>query len=275
MIGIFDSGYGGLLILRALMKALPDYSFVYFGDNARAPYGPRTKEEIFQFTLEGVEFLFDQGCEIVILGCNTATAAALRRIQQEILPRRYPEKRVLGILAPTVEAISGLSMKNVAILATQATVESGAYVREIQKRNPAACVFQQACPSLVPLIESGAPEQKVDAAIQGYFHELEKSLPEADLSSLDAVLLGCTHYGLVSHLFRRHLSENITLFDQGEITAHSLVDYLARHPEMNTRLKKNEERLFFTSGDPEEVSKNTKKFYQTSKAVWDRKLYSI
>src|SRR3989339_352331 len=103
MIGIFDSGYGGLLILRALMKALPDYSFVYFGDNARAPYGPRTKEEIFQFTLEGVEFLFDQGCEIVILGCNTATAAALRRIQQEILPRRYPEKRVLGILAPTVE----------------------------------------------------------------------------------------------------------------------------------------------------------------------------
>ncbi|MFA5946113.1 MAG: glutamate racemase [Patescibacteria group bacterium] len=256
MIGVFDSGLGGLVIMKELDKQFPEYSFVYLGDNARAPYGPKTPAEIFQCTLEGVEYLFAQGCDLVILACNTASANALRKIQQEILPSKYPDKRVLGILVPTVEQVHG---GTIGIFATTGTVKSGAYVHEIMKRHPDAHVFQTACENLGWLIESGESEEKL-------FGEIERCV--ADMKTVmglafppEDVLLGCTHYPLVHHLFVRALPPGVHVYDQGAMVAQSLAEYLKRHAELEARLEKTGERTFLTTGNVQIVQNRASTFY--------------
>ena len=238
MIGFFDSGYGGLLIMKECLKALPKMSAVYFGDNARAPYGSRTEEEIFSFTVQGVKFLFAQGCNLVILACNTASANALRRIQQEIVPQ-YPGKNVLGILVPTVEQISGGGV--VGVFATPATVASHAYAKEITHRNPQAQVIEIACSELVPRIEAGASLDELRPLVHGYANEMKRR------GEVAAILLGCTHYPLIRNLFIEEFPKT-PLYDQGTIVAQSLRVYLDRHPEYVDESARTPQ--FFTSGEP-------------------------
>lgn len=246
MIGVFDSGYGGLTILRELVKQLPQYDYLYLGDHARAPYGDRTPEEIFQFTLEGAEELFARGCPLVILACNTASAAALRRIQQDLLPTKYPDRRLLGILVPTIEQLeAGVT---VGILATAATVRSNAYVKEAAKKNPGVTIVQQACPNLVPLIERGATDEELRPEVRGYL----KTLIDQD-ERIQTVLLGCTHYALIAEMISQELLKGVKLLGQSTIVAEALVDYLRRHPEMDARLTKVGSRTFTTTGDANEV----------------------
>ncbi len=253
MIGVFDSGFGGLVILRELVKQLPEYSYVYLGDNARAPYGPRTPEEIYQFTLQAVEKLFAEGCELVILACNTASANALRRIQQNDLAR-FPDKKVLGILVPTIEQITGLpwsalhpypqAMK-IGVFATQATVNSHAYKKEILRRNTQAEVVEVACPNLATMIEDGSDENALRDYVTTCVEQLKTQLPEPD-----AVLLGCTHYPLLLEYFVEVLP-NVPVFDQGQITADALRVYLSEHPEIEKKLPREGDWRFLTTAEPE------------------------
>lgn len=269
MIGVFDSGLGGLVILKELDKHFPEHTFVYLGDNARSPYGTRPPEEVFQFTLQAVEYLFGQGCELVILACNTASANALRRIQQEVLPVKYPGKRVLGILVPTVEQVTGVNWAQetsdsdkahtIAVFATPGTVNSQAYELEMKKRNPGARVFQVACPTLVPMIEGGEEKVPLAREIGKYVEELKRLM--RDSFPPDAVLLGCTHYPLVHDIFVQAFPSDVHVYDQGVITAESLEKYLTRHPEIDNVLVKNGERTFLTTGDAEIVSELAEVFY--------------
>ncbi len=255
MIGVFDSGFGGLVILREILKQLPEYSSVYLGDNARAPYGNRSTEEIYQFTRQAVEKLFTEGCELVILACNSASANALRRIQRDDLPR-FPGKKVLGILVPTVEQITGVSWLggeslampiHIAVFATTATVHSHAYQREILRRNPQALVFEIACPQLVTLIEAGADEGQLRSYVEECVAELKRQILQPD-----AVLLGCTHYPLVFEYFSAALP-GIPIFDQAMIVAKSLRLYLERHPEIEQKLDRTRVRRFLTTAETSTV----------------------
>lgn len=274
MIGVLDSGLGGLVILRTLTEVLPEYAFAYLGDNARAPYGPRTEEEIFQFTRDGIRFLFKQGCLLVILGCNTMSAGALRRLQREWLPMAYPDRRVLGIIVPTVEVVTGVSWmddvaarletdrRTVAVFATQATVDAEAYAREIRKRSPSTRVIQIPCPRLAPLIESGAPEEELDAAVAECATQLKAALHGLGLPPRpDTVVLGCTHYGLIGHLFKKHVSSEAVILDQGHIVADRLISYLKRHPELDAGPQTEGTTTFYTTGDPVTVSAVASRFY--------------
>ena len=254
-IGVFDSGFGGLVILRELVKQLPEYSYVYLGDNARAPYGPRTPDEIYQFTLQAVEKLFAEGCELVILACNTASANALRRIQQNDLVR-YPGKKVLGILVPTIEQITGLPWSalhpypqamHIGVFATQATVNSHAYKKEILHRNPQAEVIEIACPELATMIEDGSGEAELRAYIVQHVEQMKVQLPNPD-----AVLLGCTHYPLVLEYFVEALPD-VPVFDQGQITADALRVYLSNHPEIEKKLPREGDLRFLTTAEPEVI----------------------
>lgn len=265
-IGVFDSGFGGLVILRELVKQLPQYSYIYLGDNARAPYGPREPEEIYQFTLQAVEKLFAEGCELVILACNTASANALRRIQQHDLSR-YPGKKVLGILVPTIEQITGLPWSalhpypqamRIGVFATPATVNSHAYQKEILRRNPQAEVVEIACPELATMIESGADDQILNTYIDACVTRLKERLPNPD-----AVLLGCTHYPLVLDYFVAALPD-VAIFDQGQITADALKAYLQQHLELEQKLVKNHARRFLTTADPVYVADLASAFFGDS-----------
>lgn len=272
MIGVFDSGYGGLTILKGLVAVLPQYSYIYLGDNARAPYGDRSAQEIAKFTTEGVEYLFSLGCELVILGCNTASANALRSIQQDVLPKKYPDKKVLGILVPTIEQITGVSWKSdkklesvdrqptmtVGVLATQQTVASKSYEHEIHKRSNTIIVIQQACPDLVPLIERGASEAELTGKIQEYLDLLYGKITDVPLR---AVLLGCTHYALIADLVARLLPSNVHLYEQPNIVAISLAEYLQRHPEIERKINREGSRTFLTTGFVEAVQAHSKRFY--------------
>lgn len=262
-IGVFDSGFGGLVILRELVKQLPEYSYVYLGDNARAPYGPRTPDEIYRFTLQAVEKLFAEGCGLVILACNTASANALRRIQQNDL-QRHPGKKVLGILVPTIEQITGLPWSSlhpypqamkIGVFATQATVGSHAYKKEILHRNPQAEVVEIACPELATMIEAGADEDELRAYVSNCVDQLKAELPEPD-----AVLLGCTHYPLVLEYFVESLPE-VPVFDQGQITADALKAYLLRHSTLVTKNMDATGPRFLTTGLPSEVQVLASAFY--------------
>lgn len=259
MIGVFDSGYGGLTILSAIIKKLPQYSYLYLGDNARAPYGPRSAEEITEFTWQGVEYLFKQGCPLVILACNTASAAALRTIQQQLLPRyeraRLAEappqagrRRVLGIIVPTIEQISA-NTRTVGVLGTEATIDSHVYVDAIKKLHPHVTVIQQSCPKLVPLIEEGSHPAETTPVIKQYLDQLF-----AQNSAIDTVVLACSHYSLIKDLIRQQLPPSIKIFDQPGVVATSLADYLDRHPEITARLDQTGRREFVTTGDAQEVS---------------------
>ena len=256
MIGVFDSGYGGLTIFRELSKTLPEYSLVYVGDNARAPYGNKTAEEITEYTKQGVDELFKRGCMLVILGCNTASAVALRKLQQEWLPQAWPNKKLLGIVVPTIEQITSATTPiTVGILGTTQTIESHAYEHEIQKRNPNITVIEHACSNLAGMIESHGSKntevvQEVNTCVQGL---LEKG-------TIDAVLLACTHYELIADSIAQALPEETTLYHQPSIVADSLKDYLKRHQEIDSRIEKAGKRIYLTTGNPEEVSAKSTSF---------------
>ena len=272
MIGVFDSGHGGLTVLRALVDAAPGRPFVYLGDHAAAPYGPRSNEEIHALTLRGVERLFAQGCRLVVLACNTASAVALRPLQQTWLPHAYPGRNVLGVLVPMVEAITRVPWmieapladrlpepRTVGVFATPATVASGSFAREIGKRAPDVTVVQQACPDLVPLIEEGAPDAAIRPAVAGYVDAL---LAQLRGERLDSVVLGCTHYPLVAHLFAEALPRSVEVLCQPTLVARSLEHYLERHPEYAPPVAPAPvEPRFFTTGDAVRVSELAGRFF--------------
>lgn len=247
-IGVFDSGYGGLTVLSELIHYLPDYDFIYLGDNARAPYGTRSFDVVYKYTLQAVRELFDQGCPLVILACNTASAKALRTIQQHDLPELAPDRRVLGVIRPSTEVLGSLTTSgNVGILATQGTVKSESYLLELHKFSPEVKVFQQACPMWVPLIESNEHFSKPGKKF--IRKDVQKLLEQS--AKIDTILLGCTHYPIVEAYLREIVPPSVRIVSQGEIVAKSLVDYLDRHPEMNARLNRNGQLRYLTSGDTE------------------------
>lgn len=248
-IGVFDSGYGGLTILREFERLLPGYDFVYLGDNARAPYGTRSFEIVYQYTFEAVQTLFGLGCPLVVLACNTASAKALRSIQQQDLPRLGdPGRRVLGVIRPSVEQIGTLTRtRHVGVLATEGTVRSQSYAIEIAKLHPDIAVVQEACPMWVPLVEC----READSDGADYFVRQHLDRLLARDPRIDTIILGCTHYPLLLPKLRRWLPPGIRLMDQGTVVAESLADYLRRHPEMAARLTRNGGRRFFTTEVPE------------------------
>jgi glutamate racemase len=245
-IGIFDSGYGGLTVFRSIMRQLPGYDYIYLGDTARAPYGNRSFQSIHQYTWECVQWLFKQGCPLVILACNTASAKALRTIQQQDLKHTDPSNRVLGVIRPTAEAIGNYTKtKKIGVLGTKGTVQSGSYVIETGNFFPDIKVYQQACPLWVPLIENGEyDEPGADYFVKKYLDQLM-----AQSKDIDTVLLGCTHYPLLHEKIRTYLPETVKIVAQGDIVADSLAGYLRRHPEMDEKLSKNKTQRFFTTTD--------------------------
>ena len=245
-IGIFDSGYGGLTVFRSIFEQLPHYDYVYLGDTARAPYGNRSFQSIHQYTWECVQWLFNQGCPLVILACNTASAKALRTIQQVDLKNEDPAKRVLGVIRPTAEVIGNYTKSNeIGVLGPRGTVQSGSYLMEIGNFFPDVKVYQQACPLWVPLIENGEYDKPgADYFVKQY---LEQILAQS--SGIDTLLLACTHYPLLLDKIKAFLPAHVKAIPQGDIVAHSLVDYLQRHPEMESSLSKGNTQRFFTTSD--------------------------
>ena len=234
-IGIFDSGYGGLTIFDKIRAAMPGYDYIYLGDNARSPYGTRSFEVVYRFTKQAVETLFNEGCQLVILACNTASAKALRTIQQRDLPQWDPARRVLGVIRPTVELMDKISKsKHVGILGTTGTITSDSYSLEIKKMFPHMTVTGEACPMWVPLVENN----EFDSPGADYFVRKHLEHILAADPKIDTLVLGCTHYPLLIEKIKAFLPEGITLFSQGEYVAASLTDYLRRHPEMDIRLTK-------------------------------------
>ena len=235
-IGIFDSGYGGLTVLSAIRQKLPEYDYVYLGDNARTPYGNRSFEVIHTYTLEAVKTLFDMGCELVILACNTASAKALRTIQQRDLSAIDPNKRVLGVIRPSTEMVGTLSKTgHVGIFGTEGTVRSESYVIEIGKFFPDLVVHQESCPIWVPLIEN----QLYDTPGGEYFIQHHVDALMAQDPDIDTVVLGCTHYPIIEQQIRKALPEHVHVVSQGDIVANSLADYLDRHSDMAARCTKS------------------------------------
>lgn len=245
-IGIFDSGIGGLTVFRSIAEQLPGYDYIYLGDNSRAPYGNRSFNTIHQYTWECVQWLFKQGCPLIILACNTASAKALRTIQQKDMQGLDPSKRVLGVIRPTAEVIGNYSTtKEIGVLGTTGTVQSESYPIEIQKFFPDLKVYQQACPLWVPLVESGEYEKPgSDYFIKEYLDQIM-----AQSANIDTLLLACTHYPLLQDKIKAHLPANVNVIAQGDIVAKSLVDYLQRHPELEQKLSKEGTRKFYTTTD--------------------------
>lgn len=257
-IGIFDSGYGGLTVMKEIVATLPQYNYMYLGDNARAPYGNRSFDTVYHYTLQCVKWFFDQGCPLVILACNTASAKALRTIQQNDLQKINLGNRVLGVIRPTAEIIGTFSQtKEIGVMATNGTVQSQSYVIEIEKFFPGVKVFQQACPMWVPLIENNEHESEgADYFVKEYVNDLMKQS-----AAIDTVLLGCTHYPLLQQKIKSYLPAGVTLLSQGTIVAESLKDYLHRHTEMEVRLSKGNERLFYTTDSTEDFNAHARLFY--------------
>ncbi len=268
MIGVFDSGSGGLTVFRALRKVFPDQQFIYYGDHGNAPYGNRDADSIYKLTIASLERLFELGCTLIVVACNTAAATGLRRLQQTWLPTHYPDKRVIGVIVPMVEAMTGvpwsvefdsgfqsLEKKTVAVFATRYTVESRVFVEETAKRAPNVNLVQQACPSLVRLIEANAPLHDLRRAVRRYVALLMRQLGG---EHLDAVLLGCTHYPLVEDLFAEAIPAQVQIFSQPKVTANSLVGYLGRHPEF--ACGREPCAVFYTSTKPENITKLASRF---------------
>lgn len=257
-IGVFDSGYGGLTVLREIVQALPQYDYIYLGDNARTPYGTRSFDTVYHYTLECVQHLFDRGCRLVILACNTASAKALRNIQQLDLPTLAPDRRVLGVIRPTTEVIGTYSKTgNVGVLATRGTVTSESYLVEIEKFFPGMAVFQEACPMWVPLVENGEYNSLgADYFVQQHINRLLKQSP-----AIDTILLACTHYPLLFPKIQQYTPSNITILSQGGIVSQSLVDYLIRHPELDAQCSKHGRRTFLTTDSTEDFDRQATVFY--------------
>lgn len=257
-IGVFDSGYGGLTVLSAIRAQLPQYDFIYFGDNARAPYGNRSFDVVYEFTLEAVNFLFEQGCPLVILACNTASAKALRTIQQKDLPALSSSNRVLGVIRPSTEVLGELThSKQVGILGTQGTINSNSYPIELAKFAPDIEVHQHACPMWVPLIENQQYEHP--AGKQFILEDVQQLLSTND--QIDTILLACTHYPVLQEQLQQLVGPNIQIVPQGPIVAEKLAAYLDAHPEMEQRLSKNGEVGFFTSETPVVFNQKASHFF--------------
>ena len=250
-IGIFDSGFGGLTVLREIRALMPQYDYLYLGDNARAPYGPRSFERVYEFTLQAVRRLFDMGCPLVILACNTASAKALRTIQQNDLPSIDPTRRVLGVIRPTVEIVGTLTQtRHVGIVATQGTTSSRTYELEMAKLHPDISVTSQACPMWAPLVEN----YEFDSPGADYFVQRDiKRLLESD-PLIDAIILGCTHFPLLYNKIRAHTPAHITLISQGEYVSQSLKDYLRRHADIEARLTRGSSARFLTTDDADKFA---------------------
>ncbi|MDR1370074.1 MAG: glutamate racemase [Dysgonamonadaceae bacterium] len=259
-IGIFDSGYGGLTILGEIRELMPEYDYLYLGDNARAPYGSRSFEVVYEFTLQAVRYLFNEGCRLVILACNTASAKALRSIQQRDLPLLNPANRVLGVIRPTVESISGLTGTNhVGVLGTPGTIASESYPIEIHKLLPEAVVNSEACPMWVPLVENGEHDQPgADYFVKKHLDNILGRDPE-----IDTLILGCTHYPLLENKIRSYLPDSVNIVSQGKYVAAGLKDYLYRHPEMEERCSRNDSCRFLTTESPEKFSEMASLFLNT------------
>ena len=264
MIGVFDSGFGGLTVLSALMARLPEYDYLYLGDSARAPYGSRSHDTVYEFTREAVEHLFDAGCPLVILACNTSSARALRTLQQRHLPAHHPDRRILGVVRPSAEALAGLPPEappgavarksatgTVAVLGTPGTIESGSYRIELEKLAPRLRLIEQACPLWVPLVEAGElGGAGTDFFVHKYLDPILASAPRPE-----RILLACTHYPLLRPAIRAIVdgfgAPSVDIRDQGEIVASRLAQWLARHPEMTPRLSQKGARRYATTDDPE------------------------
>jgi len=257
-IGIFDSGYGGLTVLKEIVRKLPDYDYLYLGDNARTPYGTRSYETVYQYTLECVKKLFSMNCNLVIVACNTASAKALRNIQQIDLPKIAPTKRVLGVIRPTTEIVGKYSKtKHIGIFGTTGTVLSNSYPTEIKKFFPELKVVQEPCPMWVPLVE--ANEFENDGA--DFFIEKNlKNLFTKD-NKIDTIILGCTHYPLLLKKIKKYIPKNVTVLSQGAIVADGLANYLERHPEMEKRCSKNGMLEFYTTDSTENFDKSGSLFF--------------
>ncbi|MCI6830120.1 MAG: glutamate racemase [Prevotella sp.] len=256
-IGIFDSGYGGLTILHGMRQLLPQYDFLYLGDNARAPYGPRSFDVVYEFTRQAVMRLFEMGCHLVILGCNTASAKALRTIQQNDLPKVDPNRRVLGIIRPTAEIIGQLTTtRHVGVLATEGTIKSESYNLEIQKLYPDIVVSGVACPFWVPLVEYN----EADSPGADYF--VKKRIDQLMLldSKIDAIILGCTHYPLLMPKIVKYVNPGVRIVPQGEYVAESLRNYFIRHPEMESKCTKNGTVHYLTTENPDKFKESAQIF---------------
>lgn len=258
-IGVFDSGYGGLTILKEILKELPGYDYIYLGDNARAPYGNRSFGLVYDFTLQAVRHLFDSGCPLVILACNTASAKALRSIQQRDLPRIAPDRRVLGVIRPTVERLGSITgTGNIGIFGTPGTILSESYNLEIAKLYPEFTSVGHACPMWVPLVENGEAESEG----ADFFVKKEIDALIAENGKIDTIILGCTHYPLLLDKIKKYTPEGVTLLSQGEIVADSLKDYLRRHPEIEGKLAREGQVKYQTTEQPEKFNKIATLFMQ-------------
>ncbi len=256
MIGVFDSGYGGLTVLKQLLKHLPEYDYLYLGDNARAPYGNRSHDTLKKFTEQGIQYLFDQKCVLILTACNTVSAAVLREIQEEQL--RIPnvtDKKILGVIKPIVEETAKITKNNkVGVVGTRSTISAKSYQVELHHLNPEIKVYSQACPLLVPLVEEGwigKPETRMI---------MKKYLRPLKSANIDTLILGCTHYPLLLQDFRRIMGKRINVPNPGKIVALSLIDYLKRHPEIETLLSREGKRTYTTTDDPARFSQMASRF---------------
>jgi len=256
-IGVFDSGLGGLTILKSLLKELPQYHYIYLGDSARVPYGNRSPQVIYEFTEQAVDFLMRKNCQVVIIACNTSTSTALKKIQTEYLPKKYPFRRVLGVIKPVVEELVAdhqpLSTK-IGVIGTKATVNSKAFVREINKVLPKAKVLQEACPLLVPFIEDGGKNKKIlNLVLSEYLDDLIKS-------KIDKLILACTHYELIKNEIESVVGPKIKVISEGHLVAKKLKEYLANHPEIENKLEKNSQASYYVTDLSQDYKKLMKLF---------------
>ena len=260
-IGVFDSGYGGLTILHGIRQQLPQYDYLYLGDNARAPYGPRSFDVVYEFTRQAVGRLFEMGCHLVILGCNTASAKALRTIQQHDLPQWDPDRRVLGIIRPTAEVIGDLTKsRHVGVLATEGTIKSESYNLEIQKLHPDITVTGVACPFWVPLVEyNEADSPGADYFVKKRIDEIMRKDPQ-----IDALILGCTHYPILMPKILKYLPTGVRIISQGEYVAQSLADYLTRHPQIEQRCSQGATARYLTTENPAKFKESAQVFLNES-----------
>jgi glutamate racemase len=250
-IGFFDSGLGGLFIFKCVAKRLPQYDYLYLGDTKRVPYGNRSQKTIYEFTKNAIDYLFSQNCQLIILACNTASAQALRKIQKEYLPKKYPDKRVLGVIVPTIEAALRLKhIRRIGVMATQSTVASQTFIIEFRKANPKIKVFQQSSPLLVPLVENDG--------IKWAGPIIKECLKPLLAKKVQAIILGCTHYPALKNKIRQIAGRNIKVISQDEIIPDKLRDYLKRHSEIESKLQKHGRRIFM-------VTDITKDFQATAK----------
>ena len=258
-IGIFDSGYGGLTILEKIRHLMPEYDYIYLGDNARTPYGTRSFEVVYEFTLQAVEKLFELGCPLIILACNTASAKALRSIQQKNLPQIDPTRRVLGVIRPTAETVGNLTQsRHIGILATSGTIKSQSYLLEVQKLFPDIIVTGEACPMWVPLVENNEYQSKgADYFVQKHIQQLLAKDPQ-----IDTIILGCTHYPLLIDKIKEFTPSHIRIVSQGEYVAQSLQDYFKRHPEMDNRCTKEGTCRFLTTESETKFEESASIFLQ-------------